>query len=142
MATATVTGIRSRILVFSTEMISDLGIDLAGSTHMHYPPSAVAIAIPCSAGIRPEWIVHALENGFDGVFVAADGTDCVLVPDCTKRTAVIVQRGQDMMRERGIAPERLKMAAICSVCAEPFVRHMDQFSGALSALEKAAGGKV
>ena len=142
MATATVTGIRPRILIFSTEMISDLGIDLAGSTHTHYPPSAVAIAIPCSAGIRPEWIIHALENGFDGVFVAADGTDCVLVPDCTSRTAAIVQRSQDMMRERGIAPERLKMAAICSVCAEPFVRHMDQFSGALSALEEAAGGNV
>jgi len=142
MTEATVTGIRPKILIFSTEMISDLGIDLAGSTHNHYPPSAVAIAIPCSSGFRPEWIVHALENGFDGVFVAADGTDCVLVPDCTKRTAAIVQRGQDMMRERGIAPERLKMAAICSVCAEPFVRHMDQFSGALSALEEAAGGKV
>ena len=141
MTEATVTGIRPKILVFSTEMISDLGIDLAGSTHMHYPPSAVAIAIPCSAGIRPEWIVHALENGFDGVFVAADGTDCVLVPDCTSRTAAIVQRAQQLMTERGIAPERLKMAAICSVCAEPFVRQMDQFSGALSALEEAAGGR-
>jgi coenzyme F420-reducing hydrogenase delta subunit len=131
MTEATVTGIRPKILVFSTEMISDLGIDLAGSTHMHYPPSAVAIAIPCSSGIRPEWIVHALENGFDGVFVAADGTDCPLVPDCTKLTANIVQRGQEMLRERGIAPERLKMAAICSVCAEPFVRHMDQFTKTL-----------
>jgi len=141
MTSATVTGVRPKILVFSTEMISDLGIDLAGSTHMHYPPSAVAIAIPCSAGIRPEWIVHALENGFDGVFVAADGTDCVLVPDCTNRTAAIVQRAQEEMIERGIAPQRLKMAAICSVCAEPFVRHMDQFSGALSALDEAAGGK-
>ena len=141
MTEATVTGIRPKILVFSTEMISDLGIDLAGSTHMHYPPSAVAIAIPCSAGIRPEWIVHALENGFDGVFVAADGTDCVLVPDCTSRTATIVKRAQQLMIESDIAPERLKMAAICSVCAEPFVRQMDQFSGALSALEEAAGGR-
>ena len=140
MTEATVTGIRPKILVFSTEMISDLGIDLAGSTHMHYPPSAVAIAIPCSSGIRPEWVVHALENGFDGVFVAADGTDCVLVPDCTSRTAAIVQRAQSLMIDHGIAPERLKMAAICSVCAEPFVRHMDQFSGALTALEEAAGG--
>lgn len=129
-----------RILVFSTEMISDIGIDLAGSTHMHYAPSAVAISIPCSSGIRPEWIVHAMERGFDGVFVAADGTDCPLVPDCTKRTAAVVQRAQEMMVDRGIAPERLKMAAICSVCAEPFVRHIDQFSGTLAGIGAPQGG--
>jgi F420-non-reducing hydrogenase iron-sulfur subunit len=138
--TATTAGGDPDILVFSTEKISDLGIDLAGSTHMHYPPSAVVIAVPCSSGIRPEWIVHALERGFDGVFVAADGTDCPLVPDCTKRTAALVQRAQDMMVERGIAPERLKMAAICSVCAEPFVRHVDQFAGALASVGSANGG--
>jgi hypothetical protein len=28
----------------------------------------------------------------------------------------------------------MRMAAICSVCAEPFTRHMQQFSTALAAL--------
>jgi len=134
------TQLRPRILVFSTEFISDIGIDLAGSAHMHYPPSAVSIAVPCSSGIRPEWILLALERGFDGVFIAADGTDCPLVPDCTQRTSEIVARAQDLMRENGILPERLKMAAICSVCAEPFVKHMKQFSEALQGLEAASGG--
>lgn len=127
-------GIHPRILVFSTATISDIGIDLAGSTHLHYPPSVVAMSVSCSSGIRPEWILHALDHGFDGVFIAADGTDCPLLPDCTTRTARIVGKTQDLMREQGIAPERLKMAAICSVCSEPFVRHMQQFSDALAAL--------
>ena len=38
------------------------------------------------------------------------------------------------MKEKGFEPQRLKMAAICSVCAEPFVNHMREFSESLSAL--------
>jgi coenzyme F420-reducing hydrogenase delta subunit len=125
-----------RILVFSTAMISDIGIDLAGSTHLHYPPSVVALPVACSSGIRPDWILHALDNGFDGVFIAADGTDCPYLSDCTDRTAKIASRVQDLMRERGMQPERVKMAAICSVCSEAFVRQMQAFSGALAELQK------
>jgi coenzyme F420-reducing hydrogenase delta subunit len=128
-------GDRPRILVFSTSTISDIGIDLAGSTHLHYPPSVSCISVSCSSGIRPDWILYAIDRGFDGVFIAADGSDCPYLADCTDRTAHITAVAQDLMRERGIPPERLKMAAICSVCAEPFARHMAQFSEALIALE-------
>ncbi len=127
-------GIQPHILVFSTSTISDIGIDLAGSSHLHYSPTVVFIPVSCSSGIRPEWILYALGRGFDGVFIAADGTDCPFLADCTDRTARIVGRAQDLMREQGIAPERLKMAAICSVCAEPFARHMHQFAESLIAL--------
>jgi len=36
------------------------------------------------------------------------------------------------MKEKGIKPEKLKMAAICSVCSEPFVKHMKTFTEYLS----------
>jgi len=42
-----------RILVFSTNNISDPGIDLAGSAHLHYSPGVRVIAMPCTSGIRP-----------------------------------------------------------------------------------------
>ena len=125
---------RPRILVFSTVSISDIGIDLAGGSHMHYPPTAITIPLPCSSGVRPDWILYALRHGFDGVFVAADGTDCPFVPDCTDRTAKLVGAAQDLLRENDIEPARLKMAAICSVCAEPFQRHMKNFFDALKEL--------
>jgi F420-non-reducing hydrogenase iron-sulfur subunit len=128
-----------KILVFSSITISDIGIDLAGSSHMHYPPSAIAIPLPCSSGVKPEWILYALQHGFDGVFVAADGTDCPFVPDCTDRTAVIVNEAQDLLIEHNVKPERLKMAAICSVCAESFVKHMNSFFETLQGLGPARG---
>ena len=130
----------ARILAFSTNTISDPGIDLAGSSHMHYPPSVVVIPVPCSSGIRPDWILHALKQGFDGVFVAADGTDCAYLPDCTTRTGEVVRRAQALLAEKGLDPRRLKMAAICSVCAESFTSHMEKFNKALLDLGTSAEG--
>ncbi|HET9520329.1 MAG TPA: hydrogenase iron-sulfur subunit, partial [Candidatus Limnocylindrales bacterium] len=93
-----------RILVFSTHNISDPGIDLAGSSHMHYSPGVNVIGLPCTSGIRPSWIVRALEVGFDGVFVASDGDECAYLADCSKRSSAIVAEAQTRMRDRGIDP--------------------------------------
>ena len=84
-----------RILVFSTNNISDPGIDLAGSAHMHYSPGVNVIGLPCTSGIRPSWILHAFESGFDGVFVASDGDECAYLHDCAKRSIADHGRGPE-----------------------------------------------
>lgn len=123
------------ILVFSTNAISDPGIDLAGSAHMHYSPAVQVIPLPCSSGVRPSWIAHALESGFDGVFVAACGGDCAYLSDCTERTGRLMAKAQELLRERGLDPKRLKMSGLCSVCAENFVAHMENFQKELARLD-------
>jgi len=120
------------ILVFSTEKISDPAIDMAGLLKLHYPPTVYTIPIPCSSAIKPRWIMHALEQGFDGVFIAADGTDCPYGESCTVKTAELMRVTQEMLKEKGMDPARLKMAAICSVCSEPFVKHVKSFVEYLS----------
>ena len=102
---------------------------------MDYNPLVQVISIPCSSGIHPGWVLHALRAGFDGVFVAADGTDCAYLSDCTARTGKVVEKAQKMIQEHGIDPRRVKMAAICSVCAESFVSHMEKFSRELSGID-------
>ena len=126
-----------RILVFSTNNISDPGIDLAGSNHLHYSPGVRVISMPCTSGIRPSWILHAIRQGFEGVFIASDGDECALLPDCSKRASRLVAEAQALLKQEGLSPQRLKMAAICSVCAENFARHMNQFSDALVAMRSA-----
>jgi F420-non-reducing hydrogenase iron-sulfur subunit len=120
-----------KILVFSTDNVSDPGIDLAGRNKMHYSPGVFVITLPCSSGIKPRWILHAMQNGFDGVFIAADGSDCAYVPECTQRTAKVVSTAQNLMRNLALDPARIKMAALCSVCAESFQKHMVNFNAAL-----------
>lgn len=121
-----------KILVFSTDKISDPGIDQAGLRKMHYPASVYTINMPCSSGIKPRWIMHAFHQGFDGVFIAADGHECSYSPHCPERTNDLIKEAQRQMEAEGISPKRIRMAALCSVCAEPFVNHMNNFSKILS----------
>jgi F420-non-reducing hydrogenase iron-sulfur subunit len=129
-----------RILVFSTNTISDPGIDLAGSAHMHYSPGVRVIGLPCTSGIRPSWIVKAFDAGFDGVFVATDGEECSYLHDCAKRSNRVVTDAQKVLKDRGMESGRVRVAAICSVCAEPFTRHMTTFAAALAAMGPAKAG--
>ena len=57
-----------------------------------------------------------------------------LPSDCAERTSRIVAEAQAQMATRGIRPERLRMSAVCSVCAEPFAKYMREFSAALKSL--------
>ena len=82
--------------------------------------------------------MHAFEQGFDGVFIAADGHECSYSPKCTEHTNTIIVESQKMMKANNINPKRIRMAAICSVCAEPFAGHMDNFSRILSELGEVA----
>ena len=127
---------KPKILVFSTEKISDLAIDMAGLLKMYYPSTVYTIVLPCSSGVKPQWILHAIKKGFDGVFIAADGTDCPYSEKCTKWTGDIVSKTHLMMKEEKILPSRLKMAAICSVCSEAFVKHIKTFYSELSNLKE------
>mgnify|MGYP001209212403 FL=1 len=121
-----------KILVFSTEKISDPAIDMAGLLKKHYPASVFTVNVPCSSGIKPKWIMHAFEKGFAGVFIAADGTDCAYSESCSEKTSEIVKNTHDLMKANNMDPARLKMAAICSVCAEAFVKHVQTFHNYLA----------
>ena len=131
-------GFEPKILVFSTNNISDPGIDLAGSSHLHYSPTVMVVSLPCTSGIKPSWIAYAIERGFDGVFIAADGDECAYLPDCSERTAKLTADAQALLRDKGHDPKRVKMAAICSVCADPFVNYMHEFSAMLAELGPSA----
>jgi len=117
-----------KILVFSTEKISDPAIDMAGLLKLHYPPRVYIISLPCSSAVKPRWILKAFSEGFDGVFIAADGTDCPYGESCTEKTGAIINQTQEMLKEKGIEPAKLRMAAICSICSEAFVKQMKNFT--------------
>jgi coenzyme F420-reducing hydrogenase delta subunit len=121
----------AKILVFATEKISDPAIDMAGLLKLHYPPKIYSITVPCSSAVKPKWILHAFAEGFDGVFIAADGGDCPYGESCTEKTGALVQHTHELLKQKKIDPARLKMAAICSVCSESFVKYMNGFNETL-----------
>lgn len=72
--------------------------------------------------------MHAYEKGFDGVFIAADGSDCIFGESCTEKTGNVVAMTHEKMKEKGLDPARLRMAAMCSVCSESFVKQIRNFN--------------
>ena len=88
----------------------------------------MVIGMPCTSGIRPSWVLHAIEGGFDGVFIASDGDECAFLPDCAQRSSRIIAQAQALLVERGLQPQRARLAAICSVCADPLTKHVQQFA--------------
>jgi len=132
---------RPKILVLSTSLISDPGLDFTGLNHMHYPATTAILRLPCSSMIRPDFILEAFKDGFDAVFVAADGTDCPFVPDCVARTAQRVQEAYALLQANGIERERLTMSGICSVCGEAFVRGVKHLSETVEKLGPVQRGR-
>jgi coenzyme F420-reducing hydrogenase delta subunit len=128
-----------KILVISTDKISDPGIDLAGLMKMHYSSDIFTINVPCSTSIKPKWVVKAIQQGIDGVYIAADGSDCPYRPDCTALTAAILTKSQEKLKALDINPARVKMSAVCSVCAESFVKNIGEFSEQLKVLNQKEG---
>ncbi len=47
---------------------------------------------PAPVRLKPRWILHAFDKGFDGIFIAADGTDCPYDISCSDKTAEIVRK--------------------------------------------------
>ena len=72
---------------------------------MTYSPGVVVISLPCTSGIRPSWILHAIEQGFDGVFIASDGDECAYLADCSTRASRIVAQAQELL-VKGWSPVR------------------------------------
>ena len=124
MATTTLAEVefRPRVLVISTNLISDPGIDFAGLGHLPYPSSSRILRFPCSSMVRPDIMLYAFKRGFDAVFIAADGGDCPYLRDCSARTAGHVQKAYGLMKDAGVEQGRLRMAGICSVCSDAFAR--------------------
>ncbi len=58
------------ILMFACKYCAYSALDLAGVMKVKYPANVRTIMVPCSGRVRPEWIVHALKRGIDGVIVA------------------------------------------------------------------------
>jgi len=45
-----------------------------------------------------------------------------------KKTGNLIAKTHNMMKEKEIDPARLRMAAMCSVCSESFVKQMRNFN--------------
>ncbi|MBU0768790.1 MAG: hydrogenase iron-sulfur subunit [Proteobacteria bacterium] len=60
---------KPRILAFLCNWCSYAGADLAGVSRIQYPPSIRVVRTMCSGRVDPLFVIEALKDGFDGVFI-------------------------------------------------------------------------
>ncbi len=63
-------GFEPKILALLCTWCSYAGADLAGVSRLQYPPNIRVVKVPCSARVKPEYIIRALAEGWDGVLVS------------------------------------------------------------------------
>ncbi|WP_202318495.1 hydrogenase iron-sulfur subunit [Archaeoglobus neptunius] len=123
-----------KILIFAAEM-AYRAADQAGLMKAWYPVATYIVRIPCTSMLRPELIIYAFEKGFDGVFVASSGPDCPFLGEsCVGKTSQRIEKAYELMKGRGIEPERLLMSGVCSTCVETLVGKTKEFKETLSRL--------
>ena len=83
--------------------------DLAGSLRLQYPDSVKVVKLPCTGKLDVQLILEAFERGADGVMVAG-----CMEGDCHYQQGNLNARRrvtyvQDLLRQIGLEPERVKM---------------------------------
>jgi len=59
-----------KIIAFFCNWCTYGAADLAGVSRLQYPPNIRVIRVPCSGRISPKFILAALRNGADGIWVS------------------------------------------------------------------------
>lgn len=122
-----------KILVITTALASYPGADTVGQMHLEYPASCYVLKCLAPVLFPEEFYLGCFAKGIDGIIVASAGTDCPYEGAYAK-TAARIDRVYQLMGQRGIDPKRLKLTAVCSVCAKAFVRQVEQLTEVLRQL--------
>ena len=99
-----------RILAFLCTWCSYAGADLAGVSRLQYPPNVRVVKVPCSARVKPLYLVRALLEGWDGVLVSGcHPGDCHYIAGnyAARRRFMLLK---DFVEYFGIEPGRLNFS--------------------------------
>jgi coenzyme F420-reducing hydrogenase delta subunit len=129
--TASTTNGKPKILILATLSGGYRGADSAGQAHMEYPPNTFILPVMSAAMFPESFYMHAFERGFDGIIVMYSGTDSPY-KGAPERTAEIVNKTYERMKERNMNVQRLRLTAICTVCTRPFIEEINKMEQLLA----------
>lgn len=109
-----------QILAFCCKYCAYAAADLAGSMRLNYPTNIKVIQVPCTGRVDIIFLLRAMEEGADGVYVAGclEG-ECHFVGGnlrARKRVGYV----KKTLTELGIEPERVEMFNLSSAMGPRF----------------------
>lgn len=109
-----------KIVTFLCNWCSYGGADLAGVSRLQYPSNIRIIRVPCTGRVNPKFILAALRNGADGVWVSGcHPGDCHYIEGnyYARRKFTLLK---NFLEHTGIEPGRLHFSWISSAEASKF----------------------
>jgi F420-non-reducing hydrogenase iron-sulfur subunit len=123
-------GSRPRVLVLATEACAYAGADYVGQTHATYPSDVYILRVPAPVIFPESFYLRSFEKGIDGIIVMACGHECPYA-GAYDRLAQRVSAVHARMKDAGMAIQRLRLCAICTVCSRPFLKEVNEMSNYL-----------
>lgn len=116
------------IVAFCCHYCAYTAADMAGSKRLCYPPNVKIVRVPCSGRVDAMYVMKALENGADGVYVAG-----CLEGDCHFKNGNIkaaqrVAYVKKLLDEIGIGGERVEMVSMSAGMGERFAQIAADFT--------------
>lgn len=117
-----------KIVAFFCKWCTSAGADLAGTSRLKYPPNVVGIRVMCSSRIDPEHIMTAFRNGADGVFIGGCHPGDCHYQTGNYQTLKRITLLQQMIKDLGINPQRLKLEWISAAEGQRFSEVIKEFT--------------
>jgi heterodisulfide reductase subunit A len=115
------------ILAFSCNWCSYTSADLAGVNRFFYPSNVRVIRFMCSGRIEPDFIMHAFENGADGIIVSGCKLgECHYISGNEKAQKRLEMTGK-LLDLLGLGAERLGSVWISAAEGAKFASYMNEF---------------
>jgi F420-non-reducing hydrogenase iron-sulfur subunit len=101
---------KPRILGFLCNWCSYAGADLCGVSRYQYPPTIKVIRVMCSGRVDLEFVLRALANGNDGVFIGGCWLgECHYVTEGNYDALSMMHLGKKLLEYAGLNPDRLRL---------------------------------
>jgi F420-non-reducing hydrogenase iron-sulfur subunit len=117
-----------KIIGFCCNWCAYAGADLAGINRNQYPPNIRMIRVMCSGTIEPLYVVKALKEGADGVFIGGcHPGDCHYQNGNykTQRRIVLLKRA---ISEIGLDPRRIRLEWVSAAEGQRFAKVITEFT--------------
>ncbi len=126
-----------RILILATEACAYPGADNAGQNHAEYPTNTYVLRVPAPVLFPVDFYLRCFRRGIGGIIVMSCGHECPYEGAYNALASRIAQVHKQMKAD-GIDTNRLRLCAICTVCAKSFLKEVQRMNDLILDLQSVA----
>ncbi|MCP5076133.1 MAG: hydrogenase iron-sulfur subunit [Rhodobacteraceae bacterium] len=116
------------IVAFCCRHCAYSAADLAGGARLSYSPSIKIVELPCTGRASVLEVLHALEDGADGVVVAGCLPGTCHYLNGNTQAAKRVRRVTNLLEEIGLEDQRARMINISAAMGAQFAEKVQEFA--------------